>query len=175
MPNLTPFLVRPSAQYKDSFIRATYEYIQENLGISWNPKILEERFPEYIRTLHDKETDPMAGYVPSTQFWLILNGDTYAGELDVRHHLNDSLRRFGGHIGYKVSPTLRRMGYGKLMCKLGIQEARKMGITDILITCDDDNIGSQKIIEANNGILQDTIDNERGVLTRRYWIYYQNY
>jgi len=50
-----------------------------------------------------------------------------------------------------------------------------MGITDILITCDDDNIGSQKIIEANNGILQDTIDNERGVLTRRYWIYYQNY
>jgi predicted acetyltransferase len=40
-----------------------------------------------------------------------------------------------------------------------------------LITCDDDNIGSQKVIEANGGILQDKINNQRGVLTRRYWIY----
>jgi len=173
MSNLTPFLVRPSAQYKNSFIQATYEYIQENLGISWNPKILEERFQEYIRTIHDQETDPMAGYVPSTQFWLIANGDTYAGEIDVRHMLNDSLRQYGGHIGYKVRPTLRRLGYGKLMCQLGIQEARKMGLTDLLITCDDDNIGSQKIIEASGGILQDKIDNDRdGILTRRYWVYH---
>jgi len=172
MTNLTPFLARPSAQYKESFIKATYEYIQERLGVTWNPQILEERFSEYIETIHDQEVDPMAGYVPSSQFWLIVDGDIYAGEIDIRHHLNESLRRFGGHIGYKVRPTLRQMGYGKLMCAMGIQEARKIGITDILITCDDDNIGSQKIIEANGGILQDKIDNNRGVLTRRYWIYH---
>lgn len=171
MTTFKPFLARPSEQYKESFIKATYEYIQENLGISWNPHILEERFDEYVETLLAKEYDPMDGFVPSTAFWLIVEGDVYAGELDIRHHLNDSLRRFGGHIGYKVRPTMRRMGYGKLMCKLGIEEARKMGITDILITCDDDNIGSQKIIEANGGILKDKIDNGRGVLTRRYWIY----
>lgn len=172
MTNLAPFLVRPSAQYKDSFIEATYEYIQEKLGVSWNPQILEERFHEYIETIHDQEVDPMAGYVPSTQLWLIINGDTYAGEIDIRHYLNDSLRHFGGHIGYKIRPTMRRLGYGKLMCKMGILEARDLGITDILITCDDDNIGSQKIIEANGGILHDKIDNNRGVLTRRYWIYH---
>lgn len=170
--SLKPFLARPSARYKDSFIEATYEYIQENLGISWNPNILEERFHEYVQTLLDKETDPIAGYVPSTQYWLIVNGDTYAGEIDVRHYLTDSLRRFGGHIGYKVRPTMRQRGYGKFMCQLAIQEARQLGITDILITCDDDNVGSQKIIESNGGILQDKIDNGRGVLTRRYWIYH---
>ena len=174
MTNLTPFLVRPSAQYKDSFIEATYEYIQERLGVSWNPKILEDRFHEYIETIHDQELDPMAGNVPSTQYWLIVSGDTYAGEIDIRHELNASLRRFGGHIGYKIRPTLRRLGYGKLMCKMGIEAARDIGITDILITCDDDNIGSQKIIEANGGILQDKIDNNRGVLTRRYWVYHSD-
>ena len=142
-------LVRPSIEYKDSFVKATYEYIQERQGMSWNPKILKDRFPEYIKTLNDQENDPMAGYVPSTQFWLIVDGDTYAGELDIRHYLNDSLRRFGGHIGYKVRPTMRRRGYGKLMCQMGIEEARNMGVKSILITCDDDNIGSQKIIEAN--------------------------
>ena len=55
--------------------------------------------------------------------------------------------------------------------RLGIEQARRRNISDILITCDDDNIGSCRIIEANGGILQDKIDNGRGVLTRRYWIY----
>lgn len=171
MTDLKPFLAQPSALYKESFIQATYEYIQEKLGISWNPHILEERFDEYVYTQRAKEDDPLDGFVPESMYWLIVDGDVYAGELGVRHHLNDALRRFGGHIGYKVRPSMRRRGYGKLMCKLGIQEARKLGITEFLITCDDDNIGSQKIIEANGGILKDKVDNNRGVLTRRYWIY----
>ena len=75
-----------------------------------------------------------------------------------------------GHIGYKIRPSERRKGYGKLICRLAIGEARKLGIGDILITCDDDNIGSRKIIEANGGQLQDIIDNNRAALTRRYWI-----
>jgi len=144
----------------------------ENLGMSWNPAILEERFPEYLDTLRSAETDPLAGDVPTSYYWLIVNGDTYAGDLELRHHLNESLKRFGGHMGYKIRPTLRKQGYGKLICKLGILEARRRGITDILVTCDDDNIGSQKIIEANGGILKDKVNNRRGVLTRRYWIYY---
>ena len=43
----------------------------------------------------------------------------------------------------------------------------------ILITCDDDNIGSYKIIEANGGILENKVENEdqgENFLTRRYWI-----
>ena len=89
----------------------------------------------------------------------------------MRHRLNDSLQRFGGHVGYKIRPSCRRRGYGALICRLGIEQARLLGIGDILITCDDDNIGSARIIEANGGVLQDRIDNDRGVLTRRYWIH----
>lgn len=170
MIHTLPFLAQPSADYKASFIEATYEYIRENLDISWNPRILEERFDEYVETMMAKTTDPMDGFVPETVFWLIVDGDIYAGELGVRHHLTDSLLRFGGHIGYKIRPTLRRKGYGTLMCKLGIEEAHKLGIDDILITCDDNNIGSKKIIEANGGILKDKVNNNRGVLTCRYWI-----
>ena len=108
--------------------------------------------------------------VPASRFWLIGAENRYLGDVDVRHHLNEALGRFGGHIGYKIRPSERRKGYGKLICRLGIEEARKLGIGDILITCDDDNIGSCKIIEANGGQLQDKIDNDRAVLTRRYWI-----
>ncbi len=174
MTTLPPFLIRPSLQFKDSFIEGTYEYIRENLGVSWNPHILEERFPEYLEALQSAETEPLAGDVPTSNYWLIVNGDTYAGDLELRHHLTDALKRFGGHIGYKIRPSLRRNGYGKLICKLGLLEARRRGITDILITCDDNNIGSQKIIEANGGVLKDRINNRRGVLTRRYWVYYHD-
>ena len=163
-------LSRPHRRYKESYIAAVWEYIGENHSINWHPEILRSRFEEYLLVLRQAETEPLAGMVPATHYWLTVAGD-YVGDLDLRHHLNDSLRRYGGHIGYNVRPSMRRRGYGTLLCKLGIEEARSRGIGDILVTSDDDNIGSCKIIEANGGILFDRLNNGRRVLTRRYWIY----
>ena len=164
------FLVRPSERYKDSFITAVYEYIREKRTITWHPEILRTRFDEYLRVLRQAESEPLAGYVPASHFWLIADGAGYIGDVDIRHSLNESLKRYGGHIGYKIRPSFRQRGFGTLICKLGIERARRLGISDILITCDDDNIGSARIIEANGGLLRDRVDNGRGVLTRRYWI-----
>lgn len=163
-------LKRPQARFKASYIEAVWEYVSEKRTVSWHPEILRRRFDEYLRVLQQAESEPLAGMAPASRFWLIGPADRYLGDVDVRHHLNEALGRFGGHIGYKIRPSERRKGYGKLICRLGIQEARKLGIGDILITCDDDNIGSCKIIEANGGQLQDKINNDRAVLTRRYWI-----
>lgn len=171
MAGKQPFIVRPHFRYKNSYLEGVNEYIEEKRTVTWHPEILRRQFDEYVQTLRQAETRPLAGMVPATQYWLIIDGHCYAGDLDLRHRLNESLRRYGGHIGYKIRPSLRRKGYGKLLCKLGIAEARKRGIGDILITCDDDNIGSYKIIEANGGVLQDKFDTGRHTLTRRYWIY----
>ena len=170
MTRAEPFLARPCQRYKSSFIEAAREYVREKRTVNWHPEILRARFDEYLKVLRQAETEPLAGMVPATHFWLIAEGIGYIGDVDLRHRLNDSLKRFGGHIGYKIRPSCRRRGYGTLICRLGIDKARQRGIGDILITCDDDNIGSVKIIEANGGLLQDKIDNNRGVLTRRYWI-----
>ena len=66
------------------------------------------------------------------------------------------------------------MGYGKKLLQLGIEKYGYLIEEDkILITCDDDNIGSSKIIESNGGILDNKIENEdcgEKFLTRRYWI-----
>ena len=170
MSQSNAFLTRPHQRHKDSFVEAVYEYIREKRTINWHPEILRARFDEYLRVLRQAETDPLAGMVPATQLWLVADGHGYIGDVDVRHCLNQSLHRFGGHIGYKIRPSCRRQGYGTLICRLAIAHARRLGIGDILITCDDDNLGSAKIIEANGGVLQDRIDNQRGVLTRRYWV-----
>lgn len=165
------YLVRPSPAYRDSYIDAVYEYIAENQEPTWHPEILRERFGEFLLALQQAESDPLAGLVPATHYWLVAKPAGYLGEVSLRHRLNESLRRFGGHLGYKIRPSERRKGYGSLLCKLAIEKARQRGITDILITCDDDNTPSRKIIEANGGVLVDRVDNDRGALTRRYWVY----
>lgn len=165
-----PFLTRPTLAYKASFIEAQHEALdQDGTPPSWSFHALEVHFDEYVTMLLARADDPFPGQVPQTDFWLIV-GEHYAGRISIRHTLTPDLRQYGGHIGYDIRPSLRRKGYGTLQCRLALIEARKLSLTRVLITCDDDNIGSQKIIEANGGILENKVDNQRPSLTRRYWI-----
>jgi predicted acetyltransferase len=43
--------------------------------------------------------------------------------------------------------------------------AHSLGVDPALITCDDDNVGSRKVIEANGGVLEDM---SSGIA--RYWV-----
>ena len=67
------------------------------------------------------------------------------------------------------------MGYGKRILELALKQHKNLIEEDkILITCDDDNVGSYKIIEANGGKLENKVEDgddcgER-FITRRYWI-----
>lgn len=165
-----PFLARPAMRYKSSYIAAMREFIAEGTRIDWNLHKLQRHFDEYIDVIYARAHDPMPGYVPQTDYWLIVGDDEYAGTVSVRHELTSALLLYGGHIGYRIRPGMRRRGYGRLICKLGIEKARALGIQRILITCDDNNIGSYKIIEANGGVLENKVDNGYPSLTRRYWI-----
>jgi len=44
-----------------------------------------------------------------------------------------------------------------------------MGLDKVLITCDQDNIGSAKTIEKCGGILENEVD-DNGTIKKRYWI-----
>lgn len=164
-----PFFTRPDAAYKDSFITAVHEFHAEGRRPEWNIDVLMAEFDEFVATLRARETEPMAGMVPETIFWLILE-DQFVGRLGLRHRLNEDLILFGGNIGYEIRPTMRQRGYGKLMCRMGLDEARKLGLPRVLITCDDDNLASIRIIESNGGVLENKVDNQRATLTRRYWV-----
>ncbi len=94
--------------------------------------------------------------VPETWLWLV-DGDEYIGRASIRHELNDELLLVAGHIGYEIRPTKRRQGYGTQILALALERAREMGIYKVLVTCDTDNFGSRKIIEANGGKLENEI------------------
>ena len=61
------------------------------------------------------------------------------------------------------------MGYATEILRQSLIVARAGGVGRALVTCDDDNVGSATVIEANGGVLEDVIDVD-GVPLRRYWI-----
>ena len=113
------------------------------------------------------------GRVASSTFLCLRQSDQkMVGICNIRHSLNQPfLINFAGHIGYSICPSERRKGYAKEQLRLALKEAKKLGITQALLTCDVDNQASEKTILANGGIYENTyIDPEDGSQTKRFWI-----
>lgn len=104
----------------------------------------------------------------------MINNEKFIGEINIRHELNSFLINYGGHIGYEVRQSECMKGYGTKMLSMALKYCKEaLNLNKVLITCDDDNIGSIKVIENNGGILENKVKNilPRGnVTTRRYWI-----
>ena len=118
------------------------------------------------------ETCEQAGTnVPSTTYFAIRkDDDRLVGVIDLRHHINHPvLGTWGGHCGYSVRPSERGNGYAKEMLRLNIQNAREMGIENLLVTCEETNIASEKTILANGGVFEKTVEAD-GSIMKRYWI-----
>ena len=58
-----------------------------------------------------------------------------------------------GHIGFAVVPWKRRQGAATRALALMLEEPRRLGLPFVEITTTPDNIGSQRVIEANGGVL----------------------
>lgn len=168
------FLTLPDVKYRDTFLDALREYHAEGRHLDLNYVAVARDFEGFVRRRLDRahaERIP-ASWVPETYFWLI-DGETYIGTTRLRHYLTPSLRKYGGHIGYEIRPSKRRQGYGTQILRLALQEARKRGIERALVTCDRENTGSRKIIEANGGVFEgeDVVwVGSQPIHERRYWV-----
>lgn len=129
-------------------------------------------FRKYLHVLEafEKDENLPTGFVPDTSLFGFV-GAAIVGRVSIRHRLNDHLLKVGGHIGYGVLPLFRRNGYAKKMLELSLPIARELGINKALLTCDDNNLGSIKTIEANGGVLENKVAVEgKTTLKRRYWV-----
>jgi predicted acetyltransferase len=130
-------------------------------------------FRHYIEVLEERERGVSLppNHAAST-FLFAFTGQRIVGRVAIRHRLNDVLLRMGGHIGYVVVPEFRRQGYATTILRLALRIAHdSLGIERVLVTCDDDNIGSIRTIEKNGGILEEVISGpDLDTPKRRYWI-----
>jgi predicted acetyltransferase len=169
-------LVSPNKKYKDSFLQAVRDHKQsgEHDGgfdaheYEWFEKHFEDMVKNYLDESEGKNLRD--GRVPQTTLWVV-DGDKYLGRFSLRHKLNEVLETYGGHLGYYLVPEARKKGVGTWAMNKVLEKARALGLKKLLVTCDPDNIGSQKLIQKFGGIHQDTIDSKLndGPLMR-WWI-----
>jgi predicted acetyltransferase len=141
-------------------------------------KKLSNDFDTFVQGLLDQEkgVNLPKGYVPATVLWLVdTKNNQYLGRISIRHSLTKKLMTLGGHIGYEINPLYRRKGYGKLQLKLALPVVKKLGVKKALITCDEDNIGSKKIIESCGGVFESKFNEGKNKPKKlRYWINIKN-
>lgn len=137
----------------------------------------EIMFVDFIDNLQKNKlgTDLPSGYVASTMLYGFVNNEI-VGSINIRHQLNENLKRYGGHIGYAVDPMYRNKGYATEMFKQAIPICVELKLNELIITCDDVNIPSIKIIEKFGCVLQEKyFDSINNRITRIYNVKLKEY
>ena len=131
---------------------------EEGIMVAPAPKDIDETtYPEWLKTKADtaKGINMPEGYIPCTTYWVMLD-DKIIGLANIKHYLNDFLRKKGGHLGLSLAKEYRGKGLGYKTTLLLIDKARsEFGIDDILLTNEPDNIASRKLCEKLGAELTD--------------------
>ncbi len=161
-------------QYKEAHL-LSLEKIKEGLIKKHDLMFEDPDRTDVVRKMKEQRdrTKLRPGRVPSYDYFAV-DGDKLVGVIHIRTELTPSLLLYGGHIGYGINPKYWRQGYGTRLLKLGLEKAPGLIKEErVLITCDDDNVASSRVIEKNGGVLENKVFNTDGAetfLTRRYRI-----
>ena len=167
-------LLRPDIKFKDSFYEAAAELVgfkgSTEGHLTIDELTNEGVFYDHVKRKLDFEHNQNLpeGYVNETTFWIIEEGE-YAGRISVRHELTPKLETYGGHIGYIIRPKFRKRGLAtKALSEILKYTKHDLRITKVLLTTDQDNIASQKVILANGGVRDTSLDGQ--IEKIRFWI-----
>jgi predicted acetyltransferase len=166
-----PKLRRPTLELAASFEELRDAVLRDGYnGWTGASAVALTDLPAYIQATRSwaKGQRISNGWVPSDRFWVVEDG-VVVGEVDVRHKLNNFLLQFGGHIGYLTHPDHRNKGVATFALREGLKRLARIGVKRALITCLDDNLPSQRVIEKCGGVrIRDS--KAKGPRRRRYVI-----
>ena len=171
-------LVKPDLSYADEITKYKEESLKESPLINGaagldNFSSIKDWLEE-LKKRSSQETVP-EGLVPSSTYLAVREKDNYiVGMIDIRHYLNEFLKQFGGNIGYSVRKSERNKGYAKQMLKLTLEKCKDLKMKKVLITCDEDNIASEKVILSAGAKFED-IRSLDGKNKKRFWIDLQKF
>lgn len=157
------------------------EYIKEHIKFNSEPagtSGLDDEYENYenwlekLELMKNIETCPSNRCIGREYFLIRESDEKIVGMINLRWNLNEWMLEYGGHIGYGIRPTERRKGYNKINLYLCLLKAKEFGIDKVLLTANDDNLGSIRTIESLGGILENKVKSYKKdeEMIRRYWI-----
>ncbi len=165
-------LLRPTAAYGEQVMAMRAEMLANGDGFDGCAGL--RKIDSYEKWM-DFEGRSKPGLPPSHVFLCVREeDDRVVGILEYRPLATPVLQKYGGSIGYSVSPAERRKGYAGEMLRLVLPICKALGETRLLLTCDPANVASRKTIVKNGGVLESEIADELGLgesgTIQRYWI-----
>lgn len=136
--------------------------------------LANEDFSKYVDILPglSKGLHIPKDHVACTFLFAFNEKNEIVGRTSIRHELTEYLLKVGGHVGYGVVPEHRQKGYATMILEESLKYIKNNlpKVDKVLVTCDEENIGSRKTIERNNGVLENVISSSDGKRKMRYWI-----
>ncbi|MBO4457041.1 MAG: GNAT family N-acetyltransferase [Butyrivibrio sp.] len=160
-------LVFPRIEYKEKaidYINEFYEYGSVINGAGGLDHYLKESTYEdwlenvisYIDIANTADFD-----VPRiTYFCVREEDDRIIGMINLRLTLKNFKKKDAGHIGYSVRPTERRKHYATDILSEALKIYDRMGIEEVFVSCERDNVASAGVIMKCGGVLKDEFFSE---------------
>ena len=114
-------------------------------------------FARYLRELEDAARDESPrpdGVVPQTTLWWVSGNEYLRPDIHPPRADCPACGRSAATSATTSGPRRASAGTPPPCCA-ALPVARSLGIDQALLTCDQDNLASRKVIEANGGVLED--------------------
>ena len=160
-------LIFPRIEYKEKaidYINEFYEYGSEINGAGGLDYFLKESTYEdwlenvigYMDVANVAEFD-----VPRITYFCVREEDErIVGMINLRLSLINFSKKDAGHIGYSVRPTERRKHYATEILFKALKIYDRMGVDEVLISCEKENVASAGVIMKCGGMLKDEFFSE---------------
>lgn len=171
-------LIHPTHEYADAIMELRREFLEKDSeGYIHGAGNLQEydRAEEwlcYVERMRRRETCP-PDLVDSDIYLAVREADNrIVGIVELRHHIDHPvLGLWGGHIGYSVRPLERGKGYARIILRQILDICKLYGISEVLLTCGENNLASERTIRSGGGVYEKTVWAEPlNMNMKRFWI-----
>ncbi|GLY71172.1 GNAT family N-acetyltransferase [Amycolatopsis taiwanensis] len=143
-----PDLIAPTIRLRSAWLDAHAEWgpgrHEDGFGLAPTDEVDSPTgFAAWIARLADESEQ-------ITRRWIV-EDDQVLGGIALRHEFNDHVQ-WAGHIGFGIRPSARRRGLAAWALDRMLDEARVLGMDQVLAVCASNNIGSARTIERFGGI-----------------------
>ena len=149
------------------------EYNQEYKAVypDFKPFVTKENFDEFLKSVENKKKGIDNNGIKEI-FYFAIEDDKIVGHASIRLNpeIDSDTYKFSGHIMYGVVPSKRKCGYGNQICRLLVNIMFDMGYEEVIVTCNDNNVGSRKIILNNGGCFIETVTYDENTKIDRFSI-----